>query len=270
MAVDLLRRWKPSTGRPQRALTGTSTGRGTPFERAMRCSLATTQLQRRTWQWHCAAGIHVPCRVRRQSIVAKSDGFMGRTAALHAQRYRDLPSCRRRACFSTTQGQPPSLTLQKLIKAEDTTAVINYIQSDPASVDRGDPALNGTTPLLLALRLGHDKIAEALLDNGADVNLAGAWGLTPLMYGAVFGRERVVASMLERSGASINLHATDLHGSTALAHAQVERQHAIVSLLVEHLAEHGDSTPGVESADGVTHSASGFNIKPMVSTNLIS
>lgn len=165
------------------------------------------------------------------------------------------------------QSQPPSLPLQMLVKAGDTAAIVAYLEHEPAAVDRGDPALSGTTPLLLALRLGRDEAAEVLLDGGADLNLAGAWGLTPLMYAAVFGRKQAVASMLRRGGASVEVHATDVHGSTALVHAQAERQHAIVELLVEHLDKYGGgaSPSGRPAEAAATHSSqSGFNIQPMV------
>ena len=130
-------------------------------------------------------------------------------------------------------------------------------------MNSGDPALSGTTPLLLALRLGRDDVAEVLLERGADVNLPGAWGLTPLMYGAVFGRETAVSTMLSRGGAAVDVHAADAHGSTALAHAQAERQHAIVALLVEHISAHGGAAPEAGGESEVTHSESGFNIRPM-------
>lgn len=221
----------------------------------------------------------------RRYMFTASAALGGQRAAALRRRSRDLPRGlehyagdwrRPRACqlsskqggASDDQGQPPSLPLHKLIKAGQADAVSAYIQSDRSSVDRADPALNGTTPLLLALRLGRTPMVEVLLEHGADVNLAGAWGLTPLMYGAVFGREEAVSMILKRGGPSINIYATDVHGSTALAHAQAERQHGIVSLLVEHLAAHGDGGDGAESAAtaALTHSASGFNIKPMVSS----
>ena len=160
----------------------------------------------------------------------------------------------------------PSLPLHQLVKAGDSAAVAARLAaSGGGEVDSADPALNGTTPLLLAMRLGHDGVAEALLEAGADAGRAGAWGLTPLMYGAVFGRESVVASILLRTP-DVDLHAVCAHGSTALAYAQAERQHGVVSLLVEHQAsrgEGGDHPVAETRSEGVTHSESGYNVRPM-------
>ena len=261
-----MRRWRRPSG-PQPPLRGAVTSTCT-FERACTPTRAA-HLPR----WRSCHSVDRALRIRHpRSVIAISAGcLLGHMVAL-PQRYRYLSGghdYQQRGCFSTTaQGQPPSLPLHKLVKAGDTTAVSKFIQNDPASVHRGDAALNGTTPLLLALRLGYDEIVQVLLENGADVNLAGAWGLTPLMYGAIFGRDQAVASMLKCSQVPINVHATDVHGSTALAHAHAERQHEIVSLLVEHIAENNDDAVALESGDVVMHSASGFNIRPMVRTNL--
>ena len=170
------------------------------------------------------------------------------------------------AAAEEDQGMAPSLPLHQLVKAGDSAAVAARLAaSGGGEVDSADPALNGTTPLLLAMRLGHDGVAEALLEAGADAGRAGAWGLTPLMYGAVFGRESVVASILRRNP-DVDLYAVCAHGSTALAYAQAERQHGVVSLLVEHQASRGegDDQPVAEMrSEGVTHSESGYNIRPM-------
>jgi hypothetical protein len=82
-------------------------------------------------------------------------------------------------------------------------------RQEPAFVaelfNHGDPALNNTTPLLMAIRLGKDEIAEMLLQGGAEVNKPGAWGLTPLMYAAVYGRVGVAKLILERGGEDLEL-----------------------------------------------------------------
>ena len=64
--------------------------------------------------------------------------------------------------------KPATLPLHKLIEAGDTIAVQNFIScNSPALVQElfnmGDPGLNETTPLLLALRLGKDDISTLLL-----------------------------------------------------------------------------------------------------------
>ena len=64
--------------------------------------------------------------------------------------------------------KPASLPLHMLIEAGDTQAVQDFVaHNSPELVEElfnmGDPALNGTTPLLLALRLGKDDISRLLL-----------------------------------------------------------------------------------------------------------
>ena len=82
-----------------------------------------------------------------------------------------LDGLRRRsghAVDGTEGSKPASLPLQKLIEAGDTKAVQDFVaHNSPELVEElfnmGDPALNGTTPLLLALRLGKDDISRLLL-----------------------------------------------------------------------------------------------------------
>ena len=78
----------------------------------------------------------------------------------------------RRRSSCTVHGRegskPASLPLQKLIEVGDTTAVQKFVSRNPPELVRelfntGDPALNGTTPLLLAVRLGEDSIINLLL-----------------------------------------------------------------------------------------------------------
>ena len=82
-----------------------------------------------------------------------------------------LEGLRRRSAYAG-QGRegskPASLPLHKLIEASDTAAVQSFAKRNSPELVRelfntGDPALNGTTPLLLALRLGEDAIATLLL-----------------------------------------------------------------------------------------------------------
>lgn len=85
-----------------------------------------------------------------------------------------------------------------------------------------------------------DPLRSGLLtasqEGGADPNQPGAWGLTPLMYGAVYGRDQAVAAILSTGGAGIDLHATDAHGNDALRHAQWSGSSDVERLLKEHAA----------------------------------
>ena len=57
----------------------------------------------------------------------------------------------------------------------------DFVASAWTQVNEGDPALNGTTPLLLAVRLGHADIVATLLTANADVNGTGA-SLQPALH----------------------------------------------------------------------------------------
>ena len=75
---------------------------------------------------------------------------------------------RNHAVEGTEGSKQASLPLHKLIEAGDTNAVQSFVSHNSPELvqelfNMGDPALNGTTPLLLALRLGKDDIATLLL-----------------------------------------------------------------------------------------------------------
>ena len=139
--------------------------------------------------------------------------------------------------------KPPSLPLHKLIAAGDTAAVLEFVKQQPPALvaelfNHGDPALNGTTPLLLSIRLGKTEISEVLLKGGAELSKPGAWGLTPLMYAAVYRRVRVAAAILELGGKDVELQARDAHGHSCLDHAMGEGSREVEALLLAHAKKH--------------------------------
>lgn len=64
------------------------------------------------------------------------------------------------------------------IRADDLPALARLAQAGAANA--ADAA--GTTPLMLAARLGRREIAALLIDRGADVNAADERGYTPLFH----------------------------------------------------------------------------------------
>ncbi len=54
------------------------------------------------------------------------------------------------------------------------------------------------------------------------------------MYGAVYNRTQTVAAILSKGGAAIDLEATDVHGNSAMSHADGSGSSDVVSLLREH------------------------------------
>ncbi len=77
---------------------------------------------------------------------------------------------------------------------------------------RTDDGQNNT-PLILAVTFGNEKVANALMEAGADVNLQKTDGSTALIAAAFMGHPDMVKALLE-NGAEPNIR--NLGGSTAL------------------------------------------------------
>ena len=73
---------------------------------------------------------------------------------------------------------PERSELLCLAEAGDREGTLQLLRAG-ADVNQKDSA--GTTGLLLAARNGHAEVVQTLLDNGADVDMPGAWEYTPLM-----------------------------------------------------------------------------------------
>ncbi|XP_049525067.1 ankyrin repeat and SAM domain-containing protein 6 isoform X2 [Dermacentor silvarum] len=109
----------------------------------------------------------------------------------------------------------------------DSTGVRNLL-TNGILVDAQDA--EGTTGLQIAATNGYKKLAEHLVEQGADVNLTNSCGWTPLMHAAQHGQVSVVTLLLNY-GASVN--ATSLLGAGALALAAAGGHHSTVCLLLE-------------------------------------
>ena len=69
-------------------------------------------------------------------------------------------------------------------------------------------APGGETPLMRAVARGHEEVARALLDAGADASARRGDGFTPLILAVFFGHERLVRLLVE--------HGADAHAQTSL------------------------------------------------------
>jgi ankyrin repeat protein len=101
------------------------------------------------------------------------------------------------------------------------------------------PKDKGTVPLMDAAINGQLRVAEFLLNNGANVNLQYAdVGRTPLHYAAENGHRAMVELLLKR-GAEVNRTAKDRdgRGSTALHYAARQGFKTVAEVLLAHGAD---------------------------------
>ena len=83
--------------------------------------------------------------------------------------------------------------------AEGDLKTVKQLLKDGADANSREPSL-GLTPMVMAVMQDQPKVVRLLVKNGADVNLGGADGNTP-MHGAMFlGHDKVVKELL-RAGA---------------------------------------------------------------------
>jgi len=57
-----------------------------------------------------------------------------------------------------------------------------------ASINRRDEALNGATPLIVAVKQQVPSIVRLLIEEGAQINLVNQSGKTPLHYACKLGK----------------------------------------------------------------------------------
>uniref|UniRef100_A0A671LFS8 Ankyrin repeat and SAM domain-containing protein 3-like n=1 Tax=Sinocyclocheilus anshuiensis TaxID=1608454 RepID=A0A671LFS8_9TELE len=105
-------------------------------------------------------------------------------------------------------------------------------------IRRGDVDLDGKnigdwTPLMYAAYIGHDNIANLLLETGVSVNATTSKGLTPLMLAASCGNESIAYFLLQQGA---QLECKDVRGWTALLHSIATGHQQMVKFLLEHHA----------------------------------
>lgn len=84
------------------------------------------------------------------------------------------------------------------------------------------------TPLMEAARFGHEKVTLLLIEKGADLNKQSEQGYTALIWSVLQGK-RSAARLLAQKGADLNL--TDRQGNTALHYAIQYNYEALSSYL---------------------------------------
>jgi ankyrin repeat protein len=86
--------------------------------------------------------------------------------------------------------------------------------------------IGGMTPLHMSARRGTTRIAEALLDAGADIEARDKNGETPLRRAVNCGQERMVCLLLSRGA---NPRSTDKNGRTPMDAARSENVRKLIS-----------------------------------------
>jgi ankyrin repeat protein len=109
----------------------------------------------------------------------------------------------------------------------DTAKVIELL-AEGATVDARDAAKR--TPLLLATRGDHVKVARALIEAGADVNAKDNIRDTPFLYAGAEGRDEILRMILDTGRA--NLNDTNRYGGTALIPAAHHGHPSTVRILL--------------------------------------
>jgi ankyrin repeat protein len=84
--------------------------------------------------------------------------------------------------------------------------VHQIIANGPVDIEWGSPEAKyyGQTAIIVAIRKGHQDIAEFLIENGANVNKGCRYNFTPLMY-AVIEKSVPMVEMLLSHGANPNI-----------------------------------------------------------------
>uniref|UniRef100_A0A8C1TX06 Ankyrin repeat and sterile alpha motif domain containing 3 n=1 Tax=Cyprinus carpio TaxID=7962 RepID=A0A8C1TX06_CYPCA len=101
-------------------------------------------------------------------------------------------------------------------------------------VDLDGKNIGGWTPLMYAAYIGHDNIANLLLETGVSVNATTSKGLTPLMLAASCGNESIAYFLLQQGA---QLECKDVRGWTALLHSTATGHQQMVKFLLEHHAD---------------------------------
>ncbi|XP_063924815.1 uncharacterized protein LOC135138746 [Zophobas morio] len=89
---------------------------------------------------------------------------------------------------------------------------------------------DGSTPLIIASREGHETVVECLVKCGAEINRADKYGWTPLYEASSQGHEKIVECLV-KCGAEIN--SPNKNGQTPLYAASSQGHEKIVECLVK-------------------------------------
>ena len=123
-----------------------------------------------------------------------------------------------------------TMAFHDLVEKGEIDAVKSALQTShiPNLVNQGDPGRAQTTPLHLASRRGFVNVASYLVEQGADVNVQGAWELTPLHYSAIFNQPEITKLLLQ---CNADTSLKDVKGCSALDHAMTEQNIDVATIL---------------------------------------
>src|SRR5262245_21771732 len=106
----------------------------------------------------------------------------------------------------STHVPTPLPEFHSAIEKGDITKVLQLLDGHSEQINL-PTSEQGWTPLQRAIRLGHMKLAKALVEQGADIELADSFGWAPLHYAAMNG-DADTASLLIDKGANVNRRGT--------------------------------------------------------------
>lgn len=89
------------------------------------------------------------------------------------------------------------------ITDEEAVKMADILLAHGADINGGTLILKNDTPLIAAASLHADKVAELLINKGAEINHAGTHGGTALHWAAWCGRDKLVKTLID-AGADIN------------------------------------------------------------------
>ena len=96
---------------------------------------------------------------------------------------------------STSEIAAPEIDIQTAILSDNMEAVKQHIKAG-TDLNKKDP-MTGSTPLITAASFGKNKIAQVLIDAGADLTVKNNDGATALHTAAFFCRVEVVQSLID-------------------------------------------------------------------------
>lgn len=153
---------------------------------------------------------------------------MGQSALLLAKYHRQ------QAAVEFLLSRNPELTLHEACAAGVLETVKQIVRERGRLIATHSP--DGFTPLALACFFGHPEIAEYLVNQGANIDLAATnqMKVAPI-HAACAARQLEIVKMLAANGANVN--ARQQQGFVPLHAAAQNGDHAMARLLLDHGAD---------------------------------
>jgi hypothetical protein len=148
---------------------------------------------------HTAAAERAPQSLR--YLISRSDqaidaiNIRGETALMLAAKHGDLAMAEqllKRGAQINRQGWTPL----HYAAAFDQRQMVDWLLERDAYIDAESPA--NITPLMMAVRQGHESLARHLVRQGADVSYRSHAGLTAMDYARQMGRDDLAAWLFDR------------------------------------------------------------------------